>query len=177
MPNHRRSAQAELAKRGVAEFGLPRNVEPIDALMEELWRTSGLVSFYESRIRELDEKALSQKVGGEGESDTGLTYHARSEANVFIRMHKEEREHLVKVAKTCIDAGIEERRVRIAEAQGAMIAGLIRAILVGVGVDVNSPKVRKVVRAELTSIQGSATDITSQSNQANGSTKTTGGAK
>jgi hypothetical protein len=33
------------------------------------------------------------------------------------------------VTKAAISAGIEERRVRIAEAQGALVASVIRAIL------------------------------------------------
>jgi hypothetical protein len=41
----------------------------------------------------------------------------------------EERDRLAKVAKTCVDVGIEERRVRLAESAGQQLAAVIRSVL------------------------------------------------
>jgi hypothetical protein len=52
----------------------------------------------------------------------------------------------VRVAKTAIDAGVEERQVRLAEAQAQQLAAVIRAILTDLGYDLEEENVRKVVR-------------------------------
>jgi hypothetical protein len=46
-----------------------------------------------------------------------------------VRLSGDERDRLVKVAKTCVDVGIEERRVRLAESAGAQLAAVVRAVL------------------------------------------------
>lgn len=152
VPNHRKSAQVEMAMQSTEAFGIPRNVDPMDALLGELRLTSGIIEFYHSKIRELDDNgggSLVGPVGSEGVNDQGVTYHPDFKANIYVRLHREEREHLVKVAKACIDAGIAERQVQIAETQGQQLANVIRVILAGVGVDLEDPKVRQVVRAAL----------------------------
>jgi len=46
-----------------------------------------------------------------------------------VQLWRAERAHLVKVCKEAIGSGLEERRVKLAEQQGAMLAGVIKAIL------------------------------------------------
>lgn len=49
----------------------------------------------------------------------------RSEPHVIVRMYNEERERLVKFAKLCRDAGVDERMVQIAEQQGQWLANML----------------------------------------------------
>lgn len=49
--------------------------------------------------------------------------------HVLVTMYNEERERLVKWAKACRDAGVEESRVRLAERQGEMLATVLRTLL------------------------------------------------
>lgn len=65
-----------------------------------------------------------RKVGGD---DWGVTQEAGP--SVWLTLYMRERDHLVKVCTQAIKAGIEERRVRLAEQQGALVAGVIRLIL------------------------------------------------
>jgi len=55
----------------------------------------------------------------------------RNEAtpHVLVRMYNEERERLVRFSKACIDAGVSERLVRLAEKQGELLVGVIHAVL------------------------------------------------
>ncbi len=69
--------------------------------------------------------------------------------NVWVRLHQEWHDRLVRVAKTAIDAGVEERQVRLAEAQAQRLAAVIRAILTDLGYDLEEENVRKVVRLRL----------------------------
>jgi hypothetical protein len=59
-------------------------------------------------------------------------------------------DRLVDYSKVAIAAGIEERRVKLAEQQGALLAQAIRGILAELGVG-DRPEVPAVVRRHLTS--------------------------
>jgi hypothetical protein len=161
MPNHRKQAQTELAKLGVEAFGLPINIDPHDALMEELHRTAGIIAFYELQIQSLQEVSDLHGPTGTSGSDieSGLEHHPSEAPNIWVKLHKEERQHFVKVAESCIKAGIDERRVQIAEQQGVLIATAIRNILMALGIDTAQAQVREVIREHLSVITSTATEI------------------
>jgi hypothetical protein len=148
VPSGRKAAQRQMAVDQVATYGLPREVDPHTALLEELHRTAGVVAWLGTKVSQLEEDDAHGPVGG---SD-----HPRHEAHVWIRMYAEERGHLARVAKTCVDVGIEERRVRLAEQQGELLAQAIRNVLVDLGV-ADHPQAPTVVRRHLTAIAGAAT--------------------
>jgi ribosome maturation protein Sdo1 len=70
-------------------------------------------------------------------------------------MYQEERKHLLAVSKTCIAAGIEERRIRLAESQGQIIANVLREVLTKLNV-LNLPQTPQIVRAALEQATGPA---------------------
>lgn len=112
-------------------FGVPVVVDYQTALLQELHRTAGAVQWLGAIVADLDQSAITwgqtrQKTGGE---DHGNTYEASR--NAWVKLWQDERKHLVDVAATCGRAGIEERRVQLAEDQGRMLAGVITRILAG----------------------------------------------
>lgn len=133
------------AQEAVQTLGLPRDVSPTDALLEEVRWTAGHVGWLRERVAELGQhpddaadpgpgghplvwarKSVTDK--GSGESPGVDTVEAAG-PSVWYELYARERQHLVKVCAAAIAAGIEERRVRLAEDQGALVAGLIRRIL------------------------------------------------
>ena len=115
-------------------FGLPREVDPHTALLEELHRTAGAVQWLGAIVADLEADAIvwgrvKETHGTQLErgTDNGTTYAAQT--NAFVKLWQEERDRLAKVAKTCVDVGIEERRVRVAEAAGQQLASVVRAVL------------------------------------------------
>lgn len=122
-----------MATAAVATFGLPREVDPRDALLEEVYRTAGAVDWLHQQVRTLDPDAViwgkSEEVEKQAGEFPGVDVTHRAAVNVWVELWQKERAHLVKVAKEAINCGIEERRVRLAEQQGAMLAGAIKAIL------------------------------------------------
>lgn len=131
--NHVVKAQRDIAARAVQTFGLPRTVDPRDALLEEVYRTAGAVDWLHQQVQALtpDEviwgrTELVERQAGEFPG-TDTTFSAQ--AHAWVRLWQEERRHLVAVTKAAIAAGIEERKVRIAEQQGALLADVIRRIL------------------------------------------------
>lgn len=148
MKNAARVQGVELAQR----YGNPREVEPEAALLEELARTAGHVDWLGEVVGDLDQQAMVGPVGGGSES------FPRWEPSVWIRMYQAERDHLAQVAAACIKAGIEERRVRLAEQQGQLLAQVIRGVLTELGVPLEAEKTKKAVRRHLTLVEGTGTE-------------------
>jgi len=126
------------ARSLVETYGRKIETTAVEALLDEVQWTAGHVAWLRDKVRELEDTELAaaggehplvwgttrRKTGGE---DWGETEEAAP--NVWLRLYQTERTHLVKVCSEAIKAGIEERRVKLAEQQGALVAQVIRAIL------------------------------------------------
>lgn len=113
----------------MATYGVPLEVSPTDALLSVVHRTAGHVKWLADCIAELDPEVLTWgvtqvKTGGH---DGGTTEAA--EPHVLLKLYQQERDRLIKASAEAIRCGIEERRVKLAEAQGALVAQAVRAIL------------------------------------------------
>lgn len=153
-----RRVAEQAAERAVRTLGLPVDITPTDALLEEVRWTAGHVAWLREKVQELRPKtdpAVDPDDDGEAELPSrhpdharhGLTWgttqvvHKRSgefpgtdttEAagpSVWYELYHRERQHLVVVSQAAIRAGVEERRVRLAEQQGQIAVELIRRIL------------------------------------------------
>jgi hypothetical protein len=122
----------------VATYGGKIETTATEALLDEVQWTAGHVAWLRERVQEIEAGEASgadgehplvwgktkEKQGGE---DWGQTSEAVP--NVWLRLYQQERDHLVKVCTAAIKAGIEERKIQLAEQQGALVAQVIRAIL------------------------------------------------
>lgn len=143
----KRRQQGENAERAVQTFGLPIEIDPQTALLQELHRSAGIVAWLNNLIADLHESEVKQlDMSGKFEKPS-----------VWVELYERERKHFAAVAKSAIDAGIEERRVALAESQGELIGQAIRNILgdvfglliaAGLAADV----VRRVQREEVGSV-------------------------
>lgn len=126
LPQVKRKAKERLRIAGALEQanremhrygGHPVKITSIEALDEELCRSAASVRW------------LQQQLDGAEDPLVGL--------------YLTERAHLVKIAAACVAAGLEERRVQLAEAQAGMIATVIRAALTegGYADDPNMPAI------------------------------------
>lgn len=155
-PNQIKNVQKQVAEREARKFGLARTVDPHTALIEELHRTAGAISWYLQQIEIIESterpndpayEPLHESVGGGGGGST------QEEMHVYVRALQEERKHFKEVAKTCISVGIEERYVKLAEGQADLMAQFARGLLSELGIDV-TPEVEKVVKRQFTVIAG-----------------------
>lgn len=131
--NHHIAAQTEMARKAVATYGLPREVDPAVALLEEVHRTAGHVAWLHEKVQEIAEDDLVWGVveevdKGAGEF-TGTDTTSAAKPNVWLELYHRERKHLTDVCKAALAAGIAERQVRLAEQQGALLVGVIQRIL------------------------------------------------
>lgn len=129
-----RRREERQALMAVESFGLPRQVDPHTALLEELHRAAGAVQWLGAVVADLNRADVTWGIVKETHgtqlekgTDNGTTRAAA--VNVWVRLWQEERDRLTKVAKTCVDVGIEERKVRLAEAAGQQLASVVRAVL------------------------------------------------
>jgi hypothetical protein len=136
-----RNVAAAAAQAAVTTYGLPIDIDPLDALLSELHRTAGHVAYLGQLVATLDDRGLGQSTTNMGRIPS-----------VWVGLYQEERRHLANVAASCLRAGVDERRVQLAERQGQLVADVIRAILVDLGVDPANEDVRAVVRRRLVAV-------------------------
>lgn len=142
-PTHQRAAQLEVARRECDRLGIPIEVDPGEALMHELWETAGNVAFYRAQVQALpthpaDDVFVPAVELEDGErikahwerGDPGVygrVYHVsgvptgEAKPHVLLTLYNEERKHYAAVATAALKAGVEERRVRMIEADAARI--------------------------------------------------------
>jgi hypothetical protein len=121
------------ARKAVETYGLPRDISPTDALLEEVRYSAGHVAWLRAKVAELEPGSLvwgkTEEVDRGASEFTGIdTTHAAA-VNMWLDLYHRERRHLLDLVKTAISVGIEERRVRLEEAKGQVVAELIKRIL------------------------------------------------
>lgn len=171
----RLEAHAE-AERMVARAGV--DADPIEHLLESLHRAAALCEVWGQMVAALDAKAerearqaetLRGELGYDVDRDPAspndlvvrpgdlllaLNYRGEAHVHPFVTEYQTALDRRARFAKLCIDAGIAERQVRLAEQQGRLIAQAIRGILSELGV-ADRPEVPAVVRRHLALVSAS----------------------
>ncbi|HEY9356503.1 MAG TPA: hypothetical protein VIQ52_09390 [Arthrobacter sp.] len=136
----RRIAEQEVREqmtKAVRTLGLPVDVDPGKALLDEIHWTAGHVAWLREKVQELeaDELVWGKEKHEDGVGPQGVVDVTTEKAgpNVWYDLYLKEREHLAKVCALALRAGIEERRVKLAENQGLLVADVIRRILYALG--------------------------------------------
>ena len=147
------------ARQAMTTYGLPVDVDPAEALLQEVHHTAGHVAWLREQVAAISPEALvwgrtktRQGRGAEGPIDVT---DEGAELNVWLQLYQQERKHLVAVCSAALSAGVEERRVRLAESQGATLAGVIRAVLDDLGLSAAQlERVAEVVPRHLRAVAG-----------------------
>lgn len=135
-----RNARAEVERLNIQ----PREISYQDALLEELYRSASWVDYLGARVMAEGEDGLTQ---------WGMTGRSPS---ALWSMLEDQRKHMVVVASACGKAGIEERRVQLAEQQGKLLAQVVAQIVTGLGHDLHDEAVQGVVRPALQLVRSAA---------------------
>jgi len=124
----RRLSEAK-AEDEMRTLGARRDIMPGEALLEEVQWTAGHVAWLRERVQEVDQQALVFGRTKTVEDDAGLVVTMEAKASVWYTLYERERQHLITATSAALKAGVEERRVRLAEAQGAQVAAVIQRVL------------------------------------------------
>lgn len=112
--------------RATARFGnfpIPHDMGPVDILLNELQRSAGFCMWIETKIAEWPDDLIP--LGETNYDDKGSMQIAPTNDAAWLDVWQRERKHLATVAKMCIDAGVDERRVQLAEKQADLMFALI----------------------------------------------------
>jgi hypothetical protein len=132
-----RRLETDRARTAAETFGLPLDIDPHQALLDEVHRAAGVVAWIAVQVAHIDRddvvwgtaKEISHDSDVDGTSGAVSTTEHRAGSNTWVKLYGEERDRLVRVAKAAIDAGVSERLVRIEERKGEMIAQLIADLI------------------------------------------------
>lgn len=112
-----------------ARFAARTDIHPAEALIELVHYQAGIVTYWRTRVEDVTDQDLTwgttkTKTGGD---DHGTTQEAKP--HIAYTLLVEAQDKLATYAAAALKAGVDERRVRLAETQGAAVAHAIRAIL------------------------------------------------
>lgn len=141
-PGPSRGAFREMARA----MGDPIKIHPAEAMASQIANTAGHVAWLEDKVASFrfGERTKLDEDGVEVE--IFMTPNQQS----WWKIYQEERDRLVRYSEVAIKAGLAERTVRLAEAQGEMLAQAIDRILSGLGLtDEQLQRVPDVVPAVL----------------------------
>lgn len=126
----------QTARRELARLGQPRVIDPGAAILDLVHWTAGEVQFWRHKVVQLaetDEEALTWGMTSSTDKTSGQwpgtdVTHSASEP-VAYKLMVDASNRLERYATAALKAGVEERRVRLAEQQGQIAVELIRRIL------------------------------------------------
>jgi len=163
-PTYAKHITAERARAAVVTYGLPIDIDPTTALLEEVQRTAGHVHWLGEQVRRLSADDLVWGVVEESQTYTsdadskGLTAadsvtKRRAEPNAYLKLYREERKHLAAVSRDAIAAGVSERIVNVFKQVGQTYIQLIDRVMEQMDLsDAQRSKLPILMVRELTSL-------------------------
>lgn len=119
-------AAIEAAKHGLV---VPREVDPGAALLEAIHSAAGEVDYWRSVVAQIDPDALTWGVTQATTKKGKRKITEAAGATAAYKLFVDAQDRLARYAASALKAGIEERRVRLAESQGQALAGVVRSVL------------------------------------------------
>ena len=174
---HHEAQAIKLASQMVERAGVDQ--DPIEHLLDSLHLAAALVDVWGAMVAAIDE-AAEDEAAARGEIRGGLGYiednsqsspyelnvvsrdrmlaldrHGQAGIHPYVIQYERALERRAKFAKLCIDAGIAERQVRIAERQAEMLGQMIRDLFDELDIEL-TPAVTKTVGRHLRLLSGAA---------------------
>lgn len=118
LPNHQKAADREQATKRMRTYGVPIDTDPMNALMGEVKRSSGIVAWLEEKIGDGDANSLIQVGEKFGEKPA-----------VLVELYKDERAHLARVCKMALDAGVSQGLLDMVKQQAGAWIEVFNAII------------------------------------------------
>ena len=147
-------------------MGVPLPIEPGEAILQCIAIAAGEVRYAAEQV---DKLTLDDAVGSRGQDDRATaeprqgrrgpgahgdrdTPRGAGSAHLIVTKHAA-MDRLVQYSVAALKAGVEERRVRVAENIGQALADAIKGVLADLGVG-DDPRAPAVVRKHLTLMAG-----------------------
>lgn len=125
--------------------------DPAEVLLAEIRRTAGHIEWLRDQIQFSDPKTFVKSLwlvrrqsGYINPREIDMSHFSDAGA-LWVDMYLQERRHLAAICRTALAAGIEERRVRLAERQAENLGKAIIGMLGDLGVDADDEAVRGII--------------------------------
>lgn len=147
----RRRLAVEEVRREAARLGGSLEVDPLDVLLQSVREAWANVAVLRDALQDLEvtvaEDGAIALPSRDVEWDRGGA-HVPARVHVLVAMYGEERDRAARYSKLCLDAGVDERRVRVAEQQAQVLGQAIGRALDDGEVALTAPQ-RQALRAAL----------------------------
>ena len=157
--NALRKREEKEIRAEVVSLGIRIEVDPIDALLNDIWETVGNIEFYRSLVQELPTHPEPDEIVGENKNHQpiwkhgepgiyGKTFHqsglptGEAKPHVLIQMYNDERKHLVTVTSAAIRLGIEEHRLQLEESRATEVFRAVTLAMEMMGLSARSEEFR-----------------------------------
>jgi hypothetical protein len=125
-------AKAEAATRKAVQiFGVPRQVDPAQGLIEEYWRSAGLVTAYERIVTGVDVDdvvwGMVERHTTTMEEGTSTRVVSKGAVNTWVQLFNQERDRFAKLGVEIVRLGLEARRDEYIRAQVEVFAAVLLA--------------------------------------------------
>jgi hypothetical protein len=108
-PNHDKAAIRREVTKQMVMLGTPDDsVTALDAMTSELYASSGHCGFLRQQLNDMSKDELGTPYG-----------------QTVAAMYNAERDRRVRIAKLCIEAGVDEATIRLAEGQVALLGNAL----------------------------------------------------
>ena len=129
-------AQQAKAAEAARLFAIPKDIDPSDALVDLVKWTAGEVDYWRREVERIATVTPEKLTAGVTKIERGTRDRAdvdmrtiETVPHIAYRMLTDAQDRLAKYASAALRAGVEERRVKLAEDQGALVAQAIRGML------------------------------------------------
>jgi hypothetical protein len=147
-------------------FGIPVAIGPEEALLQEIARTNGHILWLQEKIVTSDPKEFASSAWLYRRSvDSTIRWDDATERaaekafeGVWLDLYQKERQHLARICQIAINAGIEERKVRLAERQAEQVGQAMMMLIRKLGLDPAEPSVRAAAYEALTAASGAVVE-------------------
>lgn len=174
----RAQAMRDKVVRAGSVYGLPREIDPAIGLIEEYWRTAGIVARLELLVAEIPEDEIhwgrvketvkvtpgATLVVGLGRDETGTTNIddvgtgpsvetttiSAAETNAWVLQFERERDRYARLGAEIVRLGLEARRDEYVRAQVDVFAGVLNDPDVGL-----TPEQRRIIATKLRALGAS----------------------
>lgn len=129
-PSHKTAAKIEIARQAAATYGLPVEIHPAQALLEEVQRTAGHVAWLGAIIAGMQQSDLVWGVVEEtdrpfGENGSGgVETKSKAVPSVWLNLYQAERKHLAAVARDALGADAAGRVAAVFEQIGGTFVAM-----------------------------------------------------
>jgi hypothetical protein len=137
----RSRVQEQLAASAAARWALPVEMGPGEGLLAEVHRTAGVIAWVEAQIVRVTGETPDNLVRGtrsvkrseHSQNGTETVTEAGPGVHEWLQLWQKERRHFVEVCRVTLAAGIEAKRVRLAEEQAQSIVAVLRGVFADLG--------------------------------------------